>query len=513
MIFQIDKEVEAVQLSSNDSQDLKGYFLNEVLKVVPNVDAENELVLLLKRVRVRMLFDGQIDLVARSLTKQLNAEVFIHSHEIVKSVERELFSDQFKTHGMLAIHLRLCGEKCVVMFGLDAAHDIPPYVLKQALTPILCVPTQQDITTINYLVAQVLIDITPNTGQRTYITGANIYTPRANNVESSDVSSEQYMAALNKALLSEEALAVSFSLLINGNAYCVLAILSKECVYRIASYGRFITPSKKVLGLLGSVSTSWSLRVGFSKSSLFCISSLSCGQKLKFNVRNDNLGDENLKGENLPRGELARIKSNADDFCKTSTTNYKIKVTSIKASGDIEVYILEQCIGSNQLTNMKIEKSSIKGGRMEQDIYCESREVKVDSGLDSYKKQVHDYAVGKFSNTEDLYGAYSTAIYKGDGFLSHRQVQLLSDLYVPLDVELTNISISADRLIDLSEGDILKCSFKPSEPVKLCVAGEIIATAKFVKDEDELALEILQVGGENKGTVETSNKFSPNNGI
>lgn len=469
----------------------KESFLSAILESAPVVDYPNELVMLLRRARVRALVDGKVRSIALSLKKQLKVDIDVHSHGIIERVDNCLFSDKFKTQGMLAIHLRICGERCVVILGLDAVHDLPPYIMQHELTPVLCPPTQQDITIINYLVAQTLIDITQNVGQRAYLTGANIYASGVVN----ELSSEQYMQALDKALASGDAIALPFSLLMNGSAYSALVIFSSDCVCRIASYGRFAAPCENSLSIFRGVSTRWNFRFNFSKYSLSRIASLACGERLQFGSNVSQTFD----------GELTRI-NNTKALCEHKAVNYKTKLSSIDKNGTMDISILEQQV--NAMANKQIGKTITKGVCMEANAYHELQIA--EDGNEKAIHQINDFAIQGSVDSEDLYGAYSKVVHKGECFLSHRQVQLLSDLYVPLDVELANISIAADKLIDLAPGDILRCAFDPNEPVRLCVAGEVIAKAKFVKDGESLALEILHLGEKIENKFATNSNFSPN---
>ncbi len=80
--------------------------------------------------------------------------------------------------------------------------------------------------------------------------------------------------------------------------------------------------------------------------------------------------------------------------------------------------------------------------------------------------------------------------------LTANQAKFLSEIEVNLGVEIGELELSAEDLIDLYSGQIFEFSFEPTNIVRLRVGEEQVATAKFVRQGENLALEIISVGSE-----------------
>ena len=74
--------------------------------------------------------------------------------------------------------------------------------------------------------------------------------------------------------------------------------------------------------------------------------------------------------------------------------------------------------------------------------------------------------------------------------LSLQQAKFLSEVQVPLGVEIGKLSITADKLIDLLPGQVFEFEFDALQPVALFLSGEKIGEARFVLEGEKLALEI-----------------------
>lgn len=77
--------------------------------------------------------------------------------------------------------------------------------------------------------------------------------------------------------------------------------------------------------------------------------------------------------------------------------------------------------------------------------------------------------------------------------LSFTQAKLLSQLTVPVEVEIGELELSVEDIIDLFPGEAFEFAFDPLSPLSLRIGGSEIAKAKFVLVESRLALEIISV--------------------
>lgn len=78
--------------------------------------------------------------------------------------------------------------------------------------------------------------------------------------------------------------------------------------------------------------------------------------------------------------------------------------------------------------------------------------------------------------------------------LTTEQVGFLSDVQVPVVVELGMVKISAAELIDMLPGSELPFEIEESGLVTLKVGDEAIAKARFVKNGDGIGIQIVSVG-------------------
>ena len=69
----------------------------------------------------------------------------------------------------------------------------------------------------------------------------------------------------------------------------------------------------------------------------------------------------------------------------------------------------------------------------------------------------------------------------------------LSDLRIEVSVVVGHFEMSFDDLVDLVPGNVFEFAFGAEEAVELFVGEEKIGAAKFVKDEDQLFLQIESV--------------------
>lgn len=75
--------------------------------------------------------------------------------------------------------------------------------------------------------------------------------------------------------------------------------------------------------------------------------------------------------------------------------------------------------------------------------------------------------------------------------LSTGQLRLLSDIQLEVALEVGQIILSAEQLLDLHQGQVFEVELDEKLPVTLRIGGEMIAEARFVLSDEQLALEIL----------------------
>ena len=86
--------------------------------------------------------------------------------------------------------------------------------------------------------------------------------------------------------------------------------------------------------------------------------------------------------------------------------------------------------------------------------------------------------------------------------LSPEQVRLLSSIELELRVEICSFSLSIDDVLDLVPGKIFAHELSTSAPVMLRLGSEVLAEARFVRQQGQLALQIISVPGDKIGEQE-----------
>lgn len=81
--------------------------------------------------------------------------------------------------------------------------------------------------------------------------------------------------------------------------------------------------------------------------------------------------------------------------------------------------------------------------------------------------------------------------------ISVGQARLLSEIQVAIGVELSELTLSAEALLDMLPGQVFEFEFDPLRTVSLKVGGEEIGKARFVVKGEQLALQIVSMS-ENK---------------
>lgn len=66
----------------------------------------------------------------------------------------------------------------------------------------------------------------------------------------------------------------------------------------------------------------------------------------------------------------------------------------------------------------------------------------------------------------------------------------LSQLAVPIDLNLCTFTLRADELLDLEEGSVVSVQVRGDKVLRLSVGGEPFAEATLIKREDGLYLQI-----------------------
>ncbi len=73
------------------------------------------------------------------------------------------------------------------------------------------------------------------------------------------------------------------------------------------------------------------------------------------------------------------------------------------------------------------------------------------------------------------------------------QARLLSEIQVAIGVELSELTLSAEALLDMLPGQAFEFEFDPLRVVSLKVGGEEIGKARFVVKGEQLALQIVSI--------------------
>ncbi len=90
---------------------------------------------------------------------------------------------------------------------------------------------------------------------------------------------------------------------------------------------------------------------------------------------------------------------------------------------------------------------------------------------------------------EERYKSYTDLAY-GNKKLNHQQAKLLSDIKVPINVEIGGVVISAEDIINFSSEQVLNFNFNPTSEVSLRVGSEVIAYGQLVICDGSLAVKI-----------------------
>lgn len=77
--------------------------------------------------------------------------------------------------------------------------------------------------------------------------------------------------------------------------------------------------------------------------------------------------------------------------------------------------------------------------------------------------------------------------------LNLSQARLLSELVIPVQVILGELSLSAAQLIDLRGGEHFPLLLEEDSEVSLVVSGEAIAKGRLVKDELSICVLITEI--------------------
>lgn len=77
--------------------------------------------------------------------------------------------------------------------------------------------------------------------------------------------------------------------------------------------------------------------------------------------------------------------------------------------------------------------------------------------------------------------------------LNLSQAKLLSELVIPIQISLGELSISASQLIDLRGGEHFPLNLEDQSPVTLIVSGEGVARGKLVKDESSIYVLVTEI--------------------
>ena len=86
--------------------------------------------------------------------------------------------------------------------------------------------------------------------------------------------------------------------------------------------------------------------------------------------------------------------------------------------------------------------------------------------------------------------------------LNLSQAKLLSDLVIPVQISLGELSLTAKQLIDLRSGEHFPLQLEEYSPITLIVSGEAIAKGKLVKDDSSFCVLITElIFGESETSV------------
>jgi len=115
--------------------------------------------------------------------------------------------------------------------------------------------------------------------------------------------------------------------------------------------------------------------------------------------------------------------------------------------------------------------------------------------VDSLMNQVNESSVVLSAGDEALsfVSFKRTTTAAETGLLSERQSKLLADVSVQVGVEIGVISLSAEQLLDMLPGQVLQVNIPSDIHLRLRIGADYFATAKFVRNGDKLALEIIEI--------------------
>jgi flagellar motor switch/type III secretory pathway protein FliN len=86
------------------------------------------------------------------------------------------------------------------------------------------------------------------------------------------------------------------------------------------------------------------------------------------------------------------------------------------------------------------------------------------------------------------------------------QSKLLADLVIPVELHFGKLQLTAQELLELSDGQIFPIYLQEESNVSLLVAGEVFAEGKLIKDDSAIYVEITQVFSD---SWETNSNVSP----
>ena len=77
--------------------------------------------------------------------------------------------------------------------------------------------------------------------------------------------------------------------------------------------------------------------------------------------------------------------------------------------------------------------------------------------------------------------------------LNLSQAKLLSELVIPVQVSLGELSLTASQLLDLNTGEHFPLSIEENSPISLIVSGETIAKGRLVSDGSLIYILITEI--------------------
>jgi len=77
--------------------------------------------------------------------------------------------------------------------------------------------------------------------------------------------------------------------------------------------------------------------------------------------------------------------------------------------------------------------------------------------------------------------------------IDREQVKRLAELTLPLDIKIAEIELTAEDILTLEPGSLVKVSLPESLEVILLIAGEAFARGRLLREEGQVYVEIEEV--------------------